>query len=99
MTDTTKRDAVVLSDESLARLETVASAIVFREFDDEMAIIPFLAKQVRLLRKENAALRAAVERVRALHAGRVVSSGLRRVCWECEAPFPCPTLRALDGDV
>ena len=41
-------------------------------------------------------LEAAVERVRALHAGRVVSSGLRRVCWECAAPFPCPTLRALE---
>lgn len=41
-------------------------------------------------------LEAAVQRVRALHAGRVVSNGLRRVCRECEAPFPCPTLRALE---
>jgi predicted aldo/keto reductase-like oxidoreductase len=43
---------------------------------------------------ENAKLRAAIDRVRALHR-----SGLKgAVCDECEYYYPCPTLRALDGE-
>jgi hypothetical protein len=53
------------------------------------------------LREENAQLRAAIERVRALH--RPTFDGAH--CVVCYASYssdwalyPCPTLRALDGD-
>jgi predicted aldo/keto reductase-like oxidoreductase len=46
------------------------------------------------LQEENDGLQAAIERVRALHR-----SGLKgAVCDECEYYYPCPTLRALDGE-
>jgi hypothetical protein len=51
-------------------------------------------KQFRPLIDEIDRLRAAIERVRALHR-----SGLKgAVCNECEYDHPCPTLRALDGE-
>ena len=40
----------------------------------------------------------AVARVRALHVGRDLSDGLHHACRACELPFPCPTIRALDGE-
>jgi len=65
-----------------------------------------LLDEIDRLRDENAALRAAVERVRALHKpppntfesvwfgndGQV----LLLVCNECGENLPCPTLRALE---
>ncbi|NDC56799.1 MAG: hypothetical protein EBZ69_08355, partial [Alphaproteobacteria bacterium] len=51
-----------------------------------------------------ATLRAAIKRVRALHAS--VEIGFGPICDECSSasdnwivPYPCPTLRALDGAV
>ena len=48
-------------------------------------------------------LRGAIERVRALHAS--VEIGFGPICDECSSasdgwivPYPCPTLRALDGE-
>jgi hypothetical protein len=48
-------------------------------------------------------LRAAIDRVRALHAS--VEIGFGPICDECSSasdgwivPYPCPTLRALDGE-
>jgi hypothetical protein len=53
--------------------------------------------------EEIVGLRAAIERVRALHAS--VEIGFGPICDECSSasdgwivPYPCPTLRALDGD-
>ena len=46
-------------------------------------------------REENARLRAAVERVRAVHIPVGYDVDL---CWACRCDYPCPTLRALDGD-
>ena len=50
-----------------------------------------------------ATLRAAIERVRALHAPIEIAS--KKFCDECNneteywvVPHPCPTLRALDGE-
>ena len=55
------------------------------------------------LREENADLRAAIERVRTLHTS--VEIGFGPICNECSSasdgwivPYPCPTLRALDGE-
>ena len=56
------------------------------------------------LREENAKLRAAIERVRALHASVETFRGT--ICDECTSvmpdawivPYPCPTLRAIDGE-
>jgi hypothetical protein len=56
---------------------------------------------------ENAQLRAAIERVRALHAPQeyTIWSGARLQCCTHSRdetgyclPYPCPTLRALDGE-
>ena len=44
---------------------------------------------------------AAIERVRALHVPQVVAvheSGPETWCPECGAHYPCPTIRAIDGD-
>ena len=43
---------------------------------------------------ENAQLRAAIDRVRALHRSWIKGA----VCDGCAYYYPCPTLRALDGD-
>jgi hypothetical protein len=55
------------------------------------------------LYEENAQLRAAIERGRALHAS--VEIGFGPICDECSSasdgwivPYPCPTLRAIDGE-
>lgn len=40
-------------------------------------------------------LRAAVERVRALHGAEPDDP---HWCYECNETMPCPTLRALDGE-
>lgn len=52
------------------------------------------------LRDDNAALRAAVERVRALHVGKQAfypNWDGAVICQTCNRLFPCPTLRALEG--
>ena len=55
-----------------------------------------MADEIRGLRDENAALRAAVERVRALHTIEHLKRA--RWCRRCkEAVYPCSTLRALEG--
>lgn len=53
--------------------------------------------------EEIAKLRAAIGRVRALHAS--VEIGFGPICDECSSasdgwivPYPCPTLRAIDGE-
>lgn len=51
------------------------------------------ADEIRRLRAENAALTAAVERVRALHRNRMHGA---HDCAECHDGYPCPTLRALE---
>lgn len=52
---------------------------------------------------ENMKLRAAIDRVRALHAPIEIAS--KKFCDECNneteywvVPHPCPTLRAIDGE-
>lgn len=47
------------------------------------------------LRAERDALAARVDAAKALHNERGAKFGT--MCSECEAPFPCPTLRALEG--
>lgn len=42
-------------------------------------------------------LHAERERVRALHVD-AYNSYVRSVCKECGIDYPCPTIRALDGD-
>jgi hypothetical protein len=42
-------------------------------------------------------LRAAIERVRALHKRYINIDGTAR-CWSDGMQHPCPTLRALDGE-
>lgn len=44
--------------------------------------------------RELTAAQAAIQRVRELH----VSSLEGRWCATCRGPYPCPTVRALDGD-
>jgi hypothetical protein len=46
------------------------------------------------LQEENDDLRAAIERVRALHRSWIKGA----VCDGCAYYYPCPTLRALDGE-
>jgi len=53
--------------------------------------------------REIVKLRAVMKRVRALHAS--VEIGFGPICDECSSasdgwivPYPCPTLRALDGE-
>jgi hypothetical protein len=58
------------------------------------------------LREENAQLRAAIDRVRALHAPiyKPIGWGTLVLCAQCQDDdgdlryHPCPTLRALDGE-
>lgn len=52
-----------------------------------------LEDEIDRLHAENAALRAAVERVRALHHNRARGA---YACAECRDDYPCPTLRALE---
>ena len=50
---------------------------------------------------ENAQLRAVIERVRALHDYQFRGDRVCIVCRTGDAtpmPYPCPTLRALDGE-
>lgn len=63
-----------------------------------------LGKEIVTLLADNDSLRAAIDRVRALHVP-VEILGFGPMCDECNsvadnwiAPHPCPTLRALDGD-
>ena len=60
-----------------------------------------LIDEIVRLRAENAALTAAVERVRALHEGEVMWypdwDDTTIVCLTCNTPLPCPTIRALEG--
>ena len=72
-----------------------------------LSVYDYAVDEIVRLRAENAALKAAVERVRALHKpppntfesvwfgndGQV----LPLVCNECGENLPCPTLRALEG--
>lgn len=58
-----------------------------------------MAAEIARLRDENAALTAAVERVRALHQRAVVVRelyGPANWCSRCGSSFPCSTLRALE---
>ena len=52
-----------------------------------------LEDEIDRLHAENAALTAAVERVRALHRNRMHGA---HDCAECHDGSPCPTLRALE---
>ena len=54
----------------------------------------FVSDEVLRLRRENTALKAAVERVRALHD--TFPPNRHRWCRDCVQEFPCPTLRALE---
>ena len=56
------------------------------------------AGEGRMLLAEIDRLRAAVERVRALHVGEQAFSGWSGavICPTCNRLFPCPTLRALE---
>ena len=72
--------------------------------DNETFVAELLSAQIASLNTENAALRAAVERVRALHASERRHNGWIDVtcCRECSDDnntyrYPCPTLRALEG--
>lgn len=67
-----------------------------------------LVEEIARLQAENAALRAAIERVRALHqpprslqdsrwTGSSDTGLLMSACNECGDDYPCPTLRALEG--
>ena len=65
-------------------------------------------RSVQGLLEENAKLRAAIERVRALHERETRTSRFGSIVWhlcpQCHDSdgyllvHPCPTLRALDGD-
>jgi hypothetical protein len=63
-------------------------------------------KEKATLREENAQLRAAIDRVRALHAPiyKPIGWGTLVLCAQCQDDdgdlryHPCPTLRALDGE-
>ena len=94
MSDTEKRDAVLeefAHDAGVHRVWGVAG----------------MADEILRLRAENTALRAAVERVRALHepprslqdsrwTGSSDTGLLMSACNECGDDYPCPTLRALE---
>lgn len=64
-----------------------------------------LGKEIVTLLADNDSLRAAIDRVRALHAP--VELGRGPICDECSSiqpdgwivPYPCHTTCALDGDV
>jgi hypothetical protein len=45
-----------------------------------------------------ATLRTAIERVRALHGRHKCCFVCEPQCIECDVAYPCPTLRALDGE-
>ena len=91
MSDTQKRDAVLeefAHDAGAHRVWGVAG----------------MADEILRLRAENAALTAAVERVRALHASERRHNGWIDVtcCRECSDDnntyrYPCSTLHALEG--
>ena len=74
--------------------------------DNEAFVTELLSAQIASLRAENTALRAAVERVRALHVGKQafyphpdgsVRALPSRICETCNTPFPCRAFRALEG--
>jgi hypothetical protein len=67
--------------------------------DNEAFVTELLSAQIASLNTENGALKAAVERVRALHVGEQAFSGWSGavICPTCNRLFPCPTIRALEG--
>jgi hypothetical protein len=66
------------------------------EVEDDSGEYVEYADYQKLL-EENAQLRAAIERVRALHKRYINIDGTAR-CWSDGMQHPCPTLRALDGE-
>lgn len=80
MSDTTMREAILW--------EFTYDAGVHR-----LCRVSDMADEIVQLRDENAALRAAVERVRALHHNRGWGA---YACAECRDDYPCATLRALE---
>ena len=86
MSDTTERDAVLAKfyarHNGLRTLSAVRAAV---KVD--------MADEIVRLRAENAALTAAVERVRALHHNRMRGA---YACAECRDDYPCHTIRALE---
>lgn len=92
MSDTAKRDAVL--EEFCPQRYRESPWQTIRKLAAED-----MADGIVRLRAENAALSAAVERVRALHV-RTPSHDYDEdafFCKECGADYPCPTLRALEG--
>ena len=59
--------------------------------DNEAFVTELLSAKIASLNTENAALKAAVERVLALH--EIFGDW----CDRCNCVAPCPTLRALEG--
>jgi dynactin complex subunit len=83
-------------DELAAENASIRTAIdQLREENDRLRrSVCVLVEDFVNVREENAKLRAAIDRVRALHR-----SGLKgAVCDGCAYYYPCPTLRALDGE-
>ena len=67
------------------------------ERDEDAEFIAHARSDVPALVAEVRRLRAAVERVREMHAGEPYAQG-PDYCDECEHKWPCPTIAALDGD-
>lgn len=65
--------------------------------DNETFVTELLSAQIASLNTENGALKAAVERVRALHV-RVQGKHFPAFCEHCDSKsYPCDTIRALEG--
>ena len=72
--------------------------------DDDTALwwsrANFHRAQAANLNSDNTALRAAIERARALHVGKQAfypNWDGAVICQTCNTLSPCPTLRALEG--
>jgi hypothetical protein len=108
MTDTTKQDDQV--DRDWLHPKDVIQTLRDRAWPYKQPVSTYATAVLAAydkLASENATLRAAIDRVRALHAPQeyTIWSGARlQRCTHCRdesgycVPYPCPTLRALDGE-
>lgn len=82
----------------LTRMLTWVKACVFCRFTADTANGIYLHAMVKHPHEVSAAIEAletAVERIRDLHTPVAIDGE----AWcQCEVPYPCPTIKALDGE-
>jgi len=99
MTDTTKQDDQ--ADRDWLHPKDVIQTLRDRAWPYKQPVSTYATAVLAAydkLASENATLRAAIDRVRALHAKGPDEERNYCECLGCGWEYPCPTVRALDGE-